>query len=149
MLDEIHLQPYLPASSKLITTESIEIDLPNLTHKVIYGDLTCKHYRLHLSEVKWQAKMNEYIEWGNVCKALHTSLATNATKTAIWQTVHLNYVTQYVLNTFYQQNTVCPMCKILPVDRFHVIYNCHFTLALWQQIEPLLLRLNATPVCVN
>ena len=146
MLDEIHLQPYLPASHKLITTESNEIELPGLTHKVIYGDLASKLYNLHMSQVKWQAKMNDFIDWTKVWKTLHTSLATNSTKTAIWQLLHLNYNTQYVQNLFYQKQDVCPMCKILPVNRYHIIFDCDFTIALWLQLEPILLRLSIIPL---
>ena len=90
VLDAIHLQPYLPASSRLITSESVEIELAHLKHRVLYGDLTSKLYMLHISEVKWQARLNDYIGWAHVWKALHTTFATNATKSAIWQALHLN-----------------------------------------------------------
>ena len=44
------------------------------------------------------------------------------------------------------QNHVCPLCRVVPDDIFHIMLHCRFTDNLWREIEPTLLRLDDVPI---
>ena len=60
--------------------------------------------------------------------------------------IHLNFPTQYSFNKWFALQERCPLCSQVPQNIFHVIYDCPFTIALWQDITPFLQKIDPTPV---
>ena len=57
----------------------------------------------------------------------------------------LNMYTPYSYNKWHKTNLPCPLC-IQIIDEFHLIFDCPVVVSLWKEIEPLLLRIDPSPV---
>ena len=101
---------------------------------------------IHHSEVKWVDKLHTAITWEDVWNAVHNFLNTNQTKTIIWEQIHLQNYTQYSYNKWFKKNEKCFLCNTIPVNIFHVILHCHFTIKIWNEIEPILKELHPNSV---
>ena len=100
----------------------------------------------HHSQVKWVMKLQVSIIWDDVWNAVHNFLASNETKTAIWQQLHLNFYTQYSYNKWHKTQGLCPLCQKFPQDIYHIILDCDFIKKVWEEIQPLLMELHSDPV---
>ena len=86
------------------------------------------------------------IDWQEVWINLHNSLALETTKSAILEQIHLYDYNTFSYNKWHDANQICPLCLTLPESEFHLIFDCLATKEAWEEIRPLLERLNAKPV---
>ena len=124
-----------------ITTQTQGIlSLQKLTEKITYYELLTTHYRDHHSLEKWFHVFPQLLaqDWQDIWKNCHNILATEDTKTLIWEEMHLNFFTQYVYNFTNNLSDDCPLCHQPPENRMHLILTCPFTIQLWQDILPYL-----------
>ena len=49
-------------------------------------------------------------------------------------------------NNWYKTLHKCPMCKQVPLNKFHVIFDCRYVNALWAALVPILRRIYNTPL---
>ena len=128
----------------LRTTRNENINLWNITHKIVYEDLISKTYRTHAYVDKWENWFGENLDWKNVWGTIHNNpqLCSNETITTIWQQVHLQFNTQYTRNKFFKTQHNCPLCQCQTLSRGHIVIDCAFTCELWRDIEPILTQLN-------
>ena len=146
MFNKIVLNTAVPKEDTLVTNNGEQIKIMQLTQKKLYEESLLHIERDHHSQVKWVLKLNTSIVWEDVWNTVHNILSTNQTKSIIWQQLHLNFYTQYSYNKWHQKQDMCPLCKKMPENIFHIILHCDFTNKLWQDIEPLLKELYPVPV---
>ena len=133
----------------LLTSELIEVWIPGITHSILYQDLISKSTNPHSYEGNWQIKMPDILDWELIWATVHNKLATNSTKTAIWQITHLRYNSMFFKNRWYKTHNKCPMCKHEPLNEFHVIFDCRYVNTLWADLAPVLRRIHNTPLTDN
>ena len=112
------------------------LPLRQLTEKIMYHELLYTHYRDHHSSERWIRYFPELLEWDHIWQNCHNILATERTKTIIWEQLHLNYFTQYCYNVAHNLSDVCPLCNQIPLNRMHIVLLCPFTIQMWQDIQP-------------
>ena len=115
-----------------------EVQLKLVTQKQLYEETLLTIHRDHHSQIKWVEKLDTAIVWEDVWKTVHNLLSTNLTKTTIWQQIHLNFYTQYSYNKWHKKKDLCPLCKKLPENIYHIILHCEFVNELWEKIDPVL-----------
>ena len=105
--------------------------------KDIYTSLVkLKFYRLHVSEVKWIDHFSpDYIDFKEVWVTLQNNMVSEKTRTCIWEQIHLNFFTTYWFNKIGKENNICPLCKIVPDTRMHILLDCYLVKKLWKEIE--------------
>ena len=54
--------------------------------------------------------------------------------------------TTYSYNKLHKNNLPCPLCIQIIDDEFHLVFECPIVVSLWKEIEPMLLRIDPTPV---
>ena len=117
-----------------------------VTQKLLYEELLKVNYRDHHSSAKWVEKLQTPIDWKKVWNAVHNPLATEDTTSFVWEQIHLNMYTTYSYNKWHKSNLSCPLCTQAIDNEFHVIFECPVVASLWNQIEPLLIKIDPTPV---
>ena len=122
----------------VITTTKGYLSLFNLTEGLLYHEFLVSIYRAHHSSTRWSLYFPTPLDWAKVWANCHNLLATDTTKTVIWEQLHLNFFTQYCHNKGHGTSDVCPLCHTLPHDRRHIILSCPFTLQLFHDLEPYL-----------
>ena len=149
ILDKIRVNTVVRKEDIIVTHNGQEIKLAQITQKILYEETLLSIARDHHSQAKWVQKLdasNIHITWKDVWNTVHNVLSSNETKTIIWQQIHLNFYTQYSYNKWYKKQEVCPLCKQLPDNIYHVILDCQITKTLWQEMKPILSQLHASPV---
>ena len=73
-------------------------------------------------------------------------LSTEETASIVWEQIHLNMCTTYAYNKLHKTNLCCPLCTQPIRDEFHIIFDCPVVVSLWEEIEPMLLRIYPAPV---
>ena len=66
-----------------------------ITQKDLYEDAILRKSKDHKSQTKWMERLNTVIVWDEVLTSVHSNLHSNATKTAIWEQLHLNFYTHF------------------------------------------------------
>ena len=144
--NSIVLNPNVRENDIMIMTNGEEINLSEVTQKLMYEELLFSEGTDHHSQAKWVQKLNTAIEWDKVWSAIHNFLPTNHTKTTVWQQLHINFYTQYSYNKWHKTEDPCPLCNKLPESIYHIILHCDYVIRLWLDIEPTLRRLHPTLV---
>ena len=88
----------------LITLTQGKIIFNMVTEKNLYEEILIKKYYEHHSTLKWVQQLNDHIEWKDVWEAVHNPLATEDTKTLIWEQIHLNMYTTHSYNKWHKRN---------------------------------------------
>ena len=148
-MDNIRVSTSVRQDHNLVTQKE-EYKLSQITQKILYEETLLKVTFDHHSQYKWVQKLDQlstHIVWEDVWNTVHNFLSTNKTKNVIWQQIHLNFYTQYSYNKWHRKQEKCPLCSQIPKSIFHIILHCNFTNTLWNEIEPLLMKLH--PVNVN
>ena len=86
------------------------------------------------------------MEWDKVWETVHNRLATETTKSIIWEQLHLNMHTTYSYNKWHNRDNTCPLCLQNIEDKFHILLECPLTTSLWKQLSPLLQLIHPDPV---
>ena len=146
--DQINTISYNNQAHSIHTQAKGTLSLQKLTEKIIYYELVTTHYRDHHSLEKWFHIFPQLLaqDWAGIWKNCHNILATEDTKTLIWEQLHLNFFTQYVYNFLHKLSVDCPLCLQPPESRMHLILTCKFTIQLWQDILPYLNTIHNTPM---
>ena len=148
-LDKIQVSTVVRKEDIMVTHNGEEIKLSQITQKLLYEETLFAISRDHHSQPKWVQKLdasNIHIIWKDVWDTVHNFLSSNETKTIIWQQIHLNYYTQYSYNKWHKKQDVCPLCKTIPGNIYHIILDCHVTKTLWQEMEHILTKLHPAQV---
>ena len=135
----------------LITMDNKRLPFTQITQKLIYEELITLLYLPHHSEVAWfdelQVLGNDWEKiWENIYKNIHNQ----QTQSTIWEQIHLNFYTTFSYNQWHGDEDNCTLCKdIIPQDIFHIILHCPFVKQIWQEIEPILMKIWPHPVTTN
>lgn len=122
----------------IVTLTQGYLSFKKLTENMLYHELLFPMYRDHHSSPRWALYFPYPIEWEKIWHNCHNILATETTKTVVWEQIHLNFFTQYCHNKGSGAKDNCPLCHTIPTARHHVILSCPFTLRLFSEIQPYL-----------
>ena len=117
-----------------------------ITQKDLYEDAILRKSKDHKSQTKWMERLNTVIVWDEVWTSVHSNLHSNATKTAIWEQLHLNFYTQYSYNKWHSTSDLCPLCHEIPDDIYHIMLHCQFTNTIWADLQPKLRRFHSRSI---
>ena len=117
-----------------------------VTYKNVYEELLRKNYIEHHSVAKWEHKFSDILNWEKIWDSVNNPVATEHTKSTIWEQIHLNDYCTYSYNKWHNNQDKCPLCTHIPSTKFHLTLECQVTSSLWQQLEPYLLYLTSSPV---
>ena len=125
-----------------------EYPFNSITPKIIYAELIHAQSTSHIYQEKWglQQRSLGLIEWDKVWSTVQNQFFTEELKSSIWNQIHLNFYTTYNYNKWKKTLNPCPLCRKIPPNVFHVIFDCKFTKLLWIRIEKTLLRILPKPV---
>ena len=146
LFDRIFIRDLDDRQHYLLNTVDGNFKFEKVTQKLVYEQLLKLNYRDHHSSAKWVEKFNTPVEWDKVWGSVHNPLATEETASFVWEQIHLNMYTTYSYNKWHKTNLPCPLCTQLIDDEFHLIFDCPLVVSLWEEIEPLLLRIYPSPV---
>ena len=95
-----------------------------------------KFYRLHISEIKWIEYFSaDFLDFQDIWLALQNNIVSEATRSCIWEQIHLNYFTTYWFNKISGEENICPLCKEIPQSMKHILLECTLVKKLWREIE--------------
>ena len=123
-----------------------QVPFTAVTEKIIYEEAIMQKFRAHHSLEKWGNELGLPFVWEDVWTSIHNQLSGNEAIDVIWRQAHLNFYTQYSYNKWHKTNDVCPLCHQVPKSIFHIILYCDVVVGIWNDIEPLLVRLYSVPV---
>ena len=115
-----------------------------ITQKELYEEAVLKISTDHSHQSKWVIKLGIVIVWEEVWNTIHNILVTNKTKTG--EQVHLNFYTQYSYNKWHHTNDMCPLCKNIPQNIYHIILDCPFVNTIWAHIQPILFQFDKNSI---
>ena len=142
-LECYHKMQHIAINSKehgMITSIYDYLPLHHATEKQLYTEAIYSIlYRDHHSTLKWQEHLAPvYLEWKEIWRNVHNPLASERTKTAIWELIHLNFNTTASFNKWRDTEDQCPFCSQVPEDAKHIILICPVVRDLWRDIHPFL-----------
>ena len=146
LCDQVALKVPVNKDDLLVLNNGEEIKFNFVTHKQLYEDTISRLPGYHHSQIKWRDALQDLIVWDDVWYTVHNYLNTYKTTSLIWQQIHLNFYTQYSYNKWHKVENPCPLCGQIPKDIFHLILHCTTVVKIWQDIEPLLLKLHPVQV---
>ena len=115
------------------------------TQYIIYRELIQAQSGEHVSQTKWvdkdKGRLTEAINWDKVWESVHQSFYTEETKSTIWEKIHLNFYTTYKYNKWHKTMLPCPLCRKIPEDVYHILFDCKFTKVMWKRLDKTLLRI--------
>ena len=115
------------------------------TQYIIYRELIQAQSGEHVSQTKWvdkdKGRLTEAINWDKVWESVHQSFYTEETKSTIWEQIHLNFYTTYKYNKWHKTMHPCPLCRKIPEDVYHILFDCKFTKVMWKRLDKTLLRI--------
>ena len=121
------------------------LSLLEVTEGRLYTELLYPKYRLHHSTLKWY-EIFGFLDWTKIWVSVHNPLATETTKSVIWEHLHLNFDTQYSMNCMRRRADPCSLCGTVPTVLHHIILHCPFVRQLWNDLSPFLLLVHPGPV---
>ena len=113
-----------------------------VTEKILYEEAIKQRFRTHHLQEKWANELGLPFDWEDVWTSIHNQLSLNETIDVIWRQVHLNFYTQYSYNKWHRTSGVCPLCHQVPTTIFHIILYCNTVNRIWNDVEPVLMRLH-------
>ena len=135
LCDQVALKVPVKKEDFLILNKGERIEFKFVTHKQLYEDTISKLPGYHHSQIKWKDALNELIVWDDVWYTVHNYLSTYKATSLIWQQIHLNFYTQYSYNKWHKVKNPCPLCGLIPQNKFHIILHCDAVAQVWQDIE--------------
>ena len=144
--DKIRITSGARQDDILLTYNGKELKISGISQKQVYEEALNNIGRLHHSQLKWVERLKTTIDWDTTWESVHNILSTNKAKTTVWQQIHLNFYTQYSYNRWHKSKDPCPLCLQTPHDIYHLILDCDFTNALWEDLQPLLKELHPAPI---
>ena len=125
-----------------------EYPFKTITPKIIYANLIHAQSTDHVYQEKWglEKRTLGLIDWDKVWNSVHKQFFTEDLKSTIWSQLHLNFYTTYNYNKWKNTLNPCPLCRKIPEDVFHVIFDCRFTKLVWNRIEKILLKIHPKSV---
>ena len=129
-----------------IITDKGLVKFKEVAQKAIYQQISKRTQTDHHSSAKWVERLELPIDWKKVWESVHNPLATEETKTVIWEQIHLNNYTTANFNKWHGSDNPCPLCKNTGINRFHITLECPMVIKLWEDIEPFLKQIHPNPI---
>ena len=133
----------------MLTSVYDYLPLHHATESQLYTEaISSIIYRDHHSTLKWQEFMSPvYLVWKDIWRNVHNPLASEYTKSIIWEQLHLNFYTTHSFNKWRDATDPCPFCNQVPDSAIHVIVQCPFVRDLWtEDFHPFLNSIHSAPV---
>ena len=132
----------------MITNVYDYLPLTEATEQKLYNEAIYSIiYRDHHSTVKWQEQLAPvYLDWKVIWRNIHNPLASEDTRSAIWEHLHLNFNTTASFNRWRDSADPCPFCSQVPDTPMHIILLCPLVRALWRDLQPFLNTIHSAPV---
>ena len=118
------------------------VPFTGVTEKILYEEAIMQRFRAHHSQERWGNELGLPFVWEDVWTSVHNQLSLNETVDVIWRQIHLNFYTQYSYNKWHKTSGVCPLCLQVPQNIFHIILYCSTVTRIWNDIEPVLMKLH-------
>ena len=113
------------ASEYCIKVENKIVDIKSLKFKDIYKIFLKDKLEIREWESRWRNYLIVYtIPWESVWQILHNNYLSPYIKSALWETYHLNFWSNY------RANTQCSLCREFEHDITHIVNNCKVLLDL-------------------
>ena len=152
LLDKIiHVKALGNTTNIFITGADKRLPFTQVTQHMIYEELITLSYFPHHSQVAWFERLDVLgNDWPAIWRGIHNNIHNKQTQSTIWEQVHLNFFTRYSYNKWHGDDDACTLCKnTVPQDIFHIILDCPFVQLMWQTIEPVLLKIDSTPITLK
>lgn len=119
------------------------ISFKSVSQMLIYSDLIYEKSRDHGYETKWVSERFALglIDWPKVWESVHNNFHTEDIKSTIWEQIHLNFYTTFNYNKWHKSLHPCPLCRKIPDDVFHIIFDCMFTKVMWRRLAASLYKI--------
>ncbi len=125
---------------------SITVTFKHITQKFIYSQLIQQKSRDHNYQLKWIERSDVAINWDKVWESCHQQFFTEEVKSTIWEQTHLNFYTTYNYNKWHNTLHPCPLCRKIPDEVFHILFDCEVTRYMWGKLQGTLLKINPIPI---
>ena len=125
------------------------LPLRSITEQQLYVEsISTLLYRDHHSTLQWQEFLAPaYLEWRLIWRNVHNPLASERTKSIIWNHLHLNFPTTHSFNKWHHTADPCPFCHHLPESAMHIILLCPFVRDIWRlDLHPFLDSIHPAPL---
>ena len=143
-LDSIHnIRDSVDRHHTLSLVDGKEYPFESVTQKIIYSELIYAQSRDHGYETKWVSERPTLglIDWGEVWATVQNNFHTEDIKSTVWEQIHLNFYTTYNYNKWHNTLQPCSLCRKIPQDIFHIIFDCPFIKVMWKRMERVLIRI--------
>ena len=145
-----HIRDNVESHRIIGLSDGKEYEFESVSQKQIYSELVFHQSRDHPYVGKWHSDSNlGLIDWDAIWDSVHSQFYTEKTKSSIWEQLHLNFYTTHNFNTWYNQLQPCFLCRKIPEDVFHIIFDCKFTKVMWRRLEKVLLKIMPTPLTLH
>ncbi len=140
-IDTIDLQDR-DENTMFISENNKYLSFQEVTHKMLYREMIRHKYQPAPYVGKWNERFARNINWTAVWESVHNPLSSEICKTAVWAQIHLNEYTTYSYNKWHGTQLKCPLCGVIPDNKFHITLECDTVLDLWIELETHLMRIH-------
>ena len=78
-------------------------------------------------EQKWYNELNVELEWTKIWDNLNNGYVDYKVQSSIWQMIHRNFISGYILKKMYRNDGKCKLCKTIESKRTHIFMDCIIT----------------------
>ena len=149
--DKISFGPIYNKEFHYLITPDRDYRFQDVTLHLLYISLltATPAYRPSHYQPKWHTKLQRDVDWAKVWATVHNPLSLTKTRSLIWEQIHLNFYTTYKYNKWHSRTQHCPFCMLPPENIFHILFDCPFTIRVWQDIDPFLQEIYPSPLTLH
>ena len=112
-----------------------------VTHKMLYREMIRYKYKPAAYVAAWGGRL-QGVEWKKVWESVGNPVCSELSRSAVWAQIHLNEYTTYSYNKWHKARQVCPLCRSIPGDKFHITLGCPTVIDVWIQLEYCLMQVH-------
>lgn len=119
-------------------TKSNDPEMHNINghFREVYGCILAKTGNQNrIWENKWEIDLQngEDIIWENIWNTVHNRISNYKVQSSIWEMIHRNYISGYILKQMNRSNGLCKLCNTIEQTRTHIFMSCNVIEQLYQQ----------------
>ena len=102
----------------IITRDLVSVDILENSFKTIYIVAMERKKNPKIWEQKWYNELNILeLEWTKIWDNLNNGYVDYKVQSSIWQLIHRNFISGYILNKMYRNDGKCKLCKTIESKR--------------------------------
>jgi len=116
----------------------------------VYGCILAKSVSQNrIWEDKWTLDLQNGADiiWENIWVSVHNNINNYKVQSSIWEMIHRNYISGYILRQINRSNGLCKLCNNIEQTRTHIFMDCNVIDQLYQQFSYMISQLG--PVTVS